>query len=372
MFIGSTRSATGRFALDANLIYARDVRVVGSGYLYLMSADLDGLGGAPGVALLRPVLYERGANTRVAVGDEISIASGSPAAYRPLTFPTVPLLTSGTYAVGYQVGGDSDVASAAYDGEIGPSVRNGSTRVVTPGTEVKISTATRTVSSIILIARDANVGPVDIGDATINAPGAQVTVRLRPGETHVLTDIDLSTVYVDAQVAGDGVAWVTEETTGVGVQMSAPYQLAPPLLLVPTMNSLNPSLYATTSDPWSWGDVSRFTEEYLAALPWEESQSIFGTQGPVSNSARSAKLSWHGSGFHPSQGAFAVVKEGGPFEAMLGERLKLTYNGRAIMVYVTDSSPDVDEELTVTRQAFVHLAAPALDRITAVLEVLGS
>jgi hypothetical protein len=73
--------------------------------------DGQGSGAAGSPALLRPVIYRAADNSLVAVGDELSLPSGSAAAWRDLTFvgaaPGGALLAAGDYDMGVIAGGAS-------------------------------------------------------------------------------------------------------------------------------------------------------------------------------------------------------------------------------------------------------------------------
>lgn len=81
--------------------------------------------------------------------------------------------------------------------------------VATAGTAELLSTTSVKISSVIIQAETDNTGTIVVGGSTVVA--AQATRRgiaLTPGDSLVLDIIDLSLLYLDTTVNGDGVTYI--------------------------------------------------------------------------------------------------------------------------------------------------------------------
>lgn len=110
-------------------------------------------------------------------------------------------------------------------------------------------------------------------------------------------------------------------------------------------------------------------EVWYARLPWEQSQRVFSGTSPVAGSATAATVAWHGTALSAERGAFAAARAGGPFDAWVGERVKITARRtrRAVYVYVNDLV-DIDQDLSLPRRAFMALASLPHDELAATVE----
>lgn len=88
--------------------------------------------------------------------------------------------------------------------------------VLTPGTAVALNVALRNVVSIWITALKSNTQPVCIGASNVRAAaGSENGIQLDPGQTVVIHGgmsgdgglLDLSAIYVDAQIVGEGVTF---------------------------------------------------------------------------------------------------------------------------------------------------------------------
>ena len=133
------------------------------------------------------------------------------------------------------------------------------------------------------------------------------------------------------------------------------------------------AIYASYFKPWTPPAEDDF---YLAALPWAESQRVFSLGGPDAQTRRTGRIGWYGSLLDPEQGANAIVRQGGPFDDYLGERLRITSRTgllqRVVYVYCHDRSGEVEDDVDVVipRGAFSRIGLLAADRISAVVEVM--
>jgi hypothetical protein len=81
-------------------------------------------------------------------------------------------------------------------------------------------------------------------------------------------------------------------------------------------------------------------------------------------------VEWHHTTLDEHEGAFAVAREGGPLEEMVGDVLRVSYGDRSAYVYVVDASDDLDADLSLARRAFIQLANLSEDEVAASVEVL--
>jgi hypothetical protein len=78
---------------------------------------------------------------------------------------------------------------------------------------------------------------------------------------------------------------------------------------------------------------------------------------------------WYGTAVSAERGSFALVNRGGPLEALIGDRLKLTYGDCSVYVYCFGSE-DLDWDIHITRRAFAALELLAVDRIALIVEIV--
>jgi hypothetical protein len=78
---------------------------------------------------------------------------------------------------------------------------------------------------------------------------------------------------------------------------------------------------------------------------------------------------WYGSSFHTDRGSYAVVKTDGELGDLVGDRLRLVYGKRSVIVYVF-ASADVEAEIVITRRSFAALELLAVNEIDVLVEVL--
>lgn len=117
----------------------------------------------------------------------------------------------------------------------------------------------------------------------------------------------------------------------------------------------------------------------LARLPWTLSQRFLGATGPLAATRTAATAGWYGSTTDPEQGANCVVRTDGPLAELVGERLRVTYRlgtlRRSVAVYVHDEQdfgPDAaDEDLALSRRAFMAIAPLATEALPVEVEVLA-
>lgn len=91
-------------------------------------------------------------------------------------------------------------------------IYNGRKTVTTAGTALAIGAAGAIYKKVIITALTTNTGVIAIGGSNVLATaGSENGMVLKTGNTHVtLHDIDLSKVFVDASVSGEGLTWSAE------------------------------------------------------------------------------------------------------------------------------------------------------------------
>jgi hypothetical protein len=117
---------------------------------------------------------------------------------------------------------------------------------------------------------------------------------------------------------------------------------------------------------------------YLAQLPFEVAQRVLGATGPVPRSAVLARCGWHGLTVDDVEGSVAIVRTGGPLEALVGERIRVTRRvgsaEQVVYAYVHNEQdwPDEvdDEDFSLQRRPFLELATWGEGVVDVTVEVL--
>jgi hypothetical protein len=76
--------------------------------------------------------------------------------------------------------------------------------------------------------------------------------------------------------------------------------------------------------PYAPPDSDAVDDDYLATLPWDQTQATFGAAGPLASTREAAVCGWHGRDFDERVGAIALIREDGPLAELVGERLRVT------------------------------------------------
>ena len=110
--------------------------------------------------------------------------------------------------------------------------------------------------------------------------------------------------------------------------------------------------------------------ERYAELPFYEAQRKL-SEGLLAGSARVCMTGWHGAGFDPRRGSYALVSPDGPCIDLVGKRVRLRGESSEVFVLVVDKA-DVPDEMSVTRRVFLELGWLTDDTATVqVQEVSG-
>jgi hypothetical protein len=119
----------------------------------------------------------------------------------------------------------------------------------------------------------------------------------------------------------------------------------------------------------TWAPRPGTPEDLLATLPWAESQQAL-SGGPIPGTLTIATCGWHGTLTEPTRGAVAVLKVGGPLSDLLGERLRVTWEGASVYVVALEER-DVAEHMSLARPAFSRLALLATEQLVVQVEAVG-
>lgn len=165
-------------------------------------------------------------------------------------------------------------------------------------------------------------------------------------------------------------------TATMGSAINAPFAAGPPANLAAGDAGLIAGMLLETSDLVRI--PTNVDDEYLASLPYDITQRVFAAAGTLRDTRRSTRAGWYGTKFDPTTGARGIVRSDGPLADLVGERIRVSTRVgggvRSVAVYVHDERefPDelADEELLLTRRAFLALGNLALDNLTVSVEIL--
>ena len=100
-----------------------------------------------------------------------------------------------------------DPIHVSIGGAVASVVGDGREVVATPGTAVALAAST-TIKEVTVTAELNNTGTITVGGATvIDAVATRRGTPLYPGDTTTIASDDLAEVFIDAEVAGDGVTY---------------------------------------------------------------------------------------------------------------------------------------------------------------------
>lgn len=121
---------------------------------------------------------------------------------------------------------------------------------------------------------------------------------------------------------------------------------------------------------WEWkGPVD---DMLIARLPFDEAQAQLRAPARTSTAVL-APVEWHGSSEYgdPEVGSFAIVDEDGPLAGLVGDRVQVSFEGRAVFAYVHRSGVLLDAQISLTRRLFHALAPLSTTVIDATVAVAG-
>lgn len=108
-----------------------------------------------------------------------------------------------------------ELTTNATDGEGGgaippytpTTITSGRQIVATAGTAVPLASSL-TISEVIIVAEFDNTGTITIGDSTVIADlNTRIGVPLHPADAVIITINDISKIWVDSTIDGDGVTY---------------------------------------------------------------------------------------------------------------------------------------------------------------------
>ena len=97
--------------------------------------------------------------------------------------------------------GDVDVTSMP----MAATLRNGQKYVATAGTQVALASSTVIYHSVTIMSQSGNSGWIYIGDSSVSSSTGYI---LDAGDTVEIKIANLSTIYVDSSVNGEGVSYI--------------------------------------------------------------------------------------------------------------------------------------------------------------------
>lgn len=133
-----------------------------------------------------------------------------------------------------------------------------------------------------------------------------------------------------------------------------------------------PSLYASLSPIWVAPGTSVVEDDYYAQLGFYTAQNTLSLN-VAAESKVVATAGWHGTYVDPERGCFAVVKSDGPLADYVGERVRVTNRRlkKSVVVLVHTESELISEDISLSRRAWMAIAFPSDDEISARVEVLA-
>jgi hypothetical protein len=127
----------------------------------------------------------------------------------PARYMATPPTLTDTYASPLLLDVDGQLKVAgSFSASVPTTLTGGTKAVTTHGTAVALGTTLAT-KSIYIRALDANVGSVNVGDASVDY-STNPEVTLYPGDALVIEIADRATVFVDATNDGDGVSYLAQ------------------------------------------------------------------------------------------------------------------------------------------------------------------
>lgn len=109
---------------------------------------------------------------------------------------SLPALPAGTNNIG-----DVDVVSIT----LPTAIYNGQTSVTTAGTGVALASSQAILSGVTIKAKSTNTGFIYVGNSSVSSSNG---FRLSAGDTIFVEVANLSTVYIDSSVSGEGVSYI--------------------------------------------------------------------------------------------------------------------------------------------------------------------
>jgi hypothetical protein len=155
-------------------------------------------------------------------------------------------------------------------------------------------------------------------------------------------------------------------TAGEGAAFTDSYADGPVATMPGTSAAEGPAVFVTLATPFV--PQERPSDEDLARLPFRTAQRQL--VGVVTQDRWNATAEWHGTREDPDRGSFALVREDGDLGELVGERLRVSRAGRSVYVVVKGSA-ELDEDLSLTRRAFLELGPLAADSLPVRVEVVA-
>lgn len=88
------------------------------------------------------------------------------------------------------------------------TIYSGRQVVAAAGTRVQLTSTSQYVKELDITAETNNTGTVTVGNSSVvDAVATRVGTPLNPGETKTYHNVDLVSIYIDAEVSTDGVTY---------------------------------------------------------------------------------------------------------------------------------------------------------------------
>jgi hypothetical protein len=78
---------------------------------------------------------------------------------------------------------------------------------------------------------------------------------------------------------------------------------------------------------------------------------------------------WYGTTLHPDLGCYGIVQAEGDLADLVGDRVRVIYNRRSVIVYVF-ASYDIPYDIAITRRAYAALELLSEEELSVRFEVL--
>ena len=89
------------------------------------------------------------------------------------------------------------------------AIRSGTKTVTSAGTRVQLSSTWAHCTEIAITALDTNTDNITVGDDQVVAAAVgRRGMGLGAGQTEYLKNVNLTSIYIDSLVSGEGVSWV--------------------------------------------------------------------------------------------------------------------------------------------------------------------
>jgi hypothetical protein len=196
---------------------------------------------------------------------------------------------------------------------------------------------------------------VELGRARLGGGG----VVVEAGEEAAWRDVELDSDPFSLPVGGDYALRVSVEVP----------EGAEELVGIAVASTDEPLVLAQLAPDWT---PPERPDTGVARYAFANAQDLLEA-GTLAEDSATGVVAWHGTTIDPERGSFCLARRGGPFEDLVGERLRITRRDRSVVCYCHDlvELDEEDEDLSLTRRAFAALAPLSTELLEAKVEVLA-